>query len=203
MQYLGRMGQTEAMDMNRWLFFVINGWAGHDSLLDGVMIFCARDLIYVVFAIALAWLLLALYRHDFGAAAFFVTNLVVAFILLQIARHAYIEPRPFVTWHVTQLMPHAADQSFPSDHTTAASAIAFGLMLFAKLWKSGAVLLLVALVIGFARIFAGVHYPVDIGGGVLTAAVSAAIVYAVYRFWWLQRESNLSRRSPPIAKDPQ
>lgn len=178
--------------MNSWLLFEINGWAGHDRLLDAAMIFCAQYLIYGVFAMALAWFSFALYRRQFRPAALFLANLTVAFILLQIASLAYVEQRPFVTYHLTQLLPHAADQSFPSSHTTAASAIAFGFMLFTKFWKSGVALLIVALVIGFARVFAGLHYPADIAGGVAASAVAAAIVYALYRVWRSRGKPNPS-----------
>lgn len=167
--------------MNRWLFATINGWAGHDRLLDQAAIFCARDLVYVVFAAALVWLVFAARQRDFRTIAFFLANLALAFVLLLAAGHAYVEPRPFVAWKVTQLIPHVANQSFPSDHTTAASAIAFGFMFVARRWKTGLVLLLLAILVGIGRIFVGIHYPVDIAGGVLIAALAAALVYAVKR----------------------
>lgn len=186
--------------MNRWLLFAINGWAGHSALLDRVMLVCARDLVFAVFAVALAWWLLALQRRQLRAATLFVVNLVVAFALLLVASHAFIEARPFVTWHLTQLMAHAADQSFPSDHTTAASAIAFGFILFARRWKLGMALLAAALLIGFSRVFAGVHYPGDILGGVAIAAVAAGIVYAAARVCWPDRGTRTDTRSWPTTR---
>lgn len=164
--------------MNVYLLFAINGWAGHSAILDAVMIFCAQYLIYGVFAAAAWWFIGALYKRNFKSAAYFALNLAVTFGLLQIASHAFMEQRPFVTYHLTQLVAHSADQSFPSDHTTAASAVAFGFILFTKFRKSGVTIFIVACLIGFARIFTGLHYPGDIGGAIVVAIAGAGVTFS-------------------------
>src|SRR5260370_12274629 len=103
-----------------------------------------------------------------------------------------IEPRPFITHHVHQLIAHAADGSFPSDHTAWAFAVG-GMFLLQLLpaWQAArrqkretgesallkalnypALITLLAFVmgcaIGIARVFCGVHYPGDILGGALS-----------------------------------
>lgn len=166
--------------MNEHLLLVINGWAGRNQLLDNVMIFCARYLIFAVFALAVSWFVYALYRHNWRQAGFFTLNLIITFMLLQIASHLYVDHRPFVDHHLTQLVAHAAGKSFPSDHTTAASAIALAFLLLTKFKKLGVVLLFTALVIGFARIFTGLHYPVDIYGALLTAIIGMGVTYPLY-----------------------
>ena len=86
----------------------------------------------------------------------------------------YFRPRPFVDLDVTRLFYPPTDSSFPSN----AIAAAFGLA--AVVWgvnrPVGTVLLIGASLYGFARVYAGVHYPLDIIGGALIGAVVAVIV---------------------------
>jgi undecaprenyl-diphosphatase len=75
---------------------------------------------------------------------------------------------------------HAAGQSFPSDHATAAFGVALATWAFLdRRW--GGVLFAAAVLIGFARVYVGVHYPVDILGGLLAAFVGVVIVAWVER----------------------
>ena len=55
--------------------------------------------------------------------------------------------------------------AFPSGHTAVAAAIAFAIFFINK--KIGYLFMSFALLIGLARIVAGVHFPVDILGGVV------------------------------------
>lgn len=111
------------------------------------------------------------------------------------------EPRPFISHPsiVHKLIAHAADASFPSDHEAVAMSIALTLV-FYVIWLLGrfsreradarlgrvAPALLGALVavamavfIGFARVYVGVHYPVDIVGGAICAVVGVALAFGL------------------------
>jgi len=97
----------------------------------------------------------------------------LSYILAKILAHFYYDPRPFVFGRFAPLIPHAADNGFPSDHTLLAVAIAVVIFHFSR--RSGLFLFLVAILIGAARVFAGVHHFTDIAG-------SLAIVLVVYLF---------------------
>ncbi|MDE2365202.1 MAG: phosphatase PAP2 family protein, partial [Hyphomicrobiales bacterium] len=76
-------------------------------------------------------------------------------------------PRPFMDGVSPNFLHHVADSSFPSDHATVLFALAFSLWLTrlpATRW-TGAILLAAALAVGWARVFLGAHYPLDILGG--------------------------------------
>ncbi len=67
--------------------------------------------------------------------------------------------RPFVAdpHGVHLFSPHAADPGFPSDHATAAFAIAVAILLRKRGW--GIVALVAAAVLSIGRVALGVHYP--------------------------------------------
>jgi membrane-associated phospholipid phosphatase len=54
-----------------------------------------------------------------------------------------------------------------------------GLLVFTAFRKTGGLLLLAAFLIGFARIFVGIHWPVDIAGGLLNGLAGTAVVAVV------------------------
>lgn len=79
----------------------------------------------------------------------------------------------------TQLIPHSPDSSFPSDHMTFAWSMAVGMLLGRTTRVTGFVMAALAVVIAWGRIYAGVHWPFDMAGGVLvgTAGALAAHLY--------------------------
>jgi undecaprenyl-diphosphatase len=83
----------------------------------------------------------------------------------------YPEPRPL--GHV----PH--DPSFPSGHATMAFASATVLSYFKPRWAPAFFLLAVA--IGYSRVYVGVHYPLDVLGGALLGLLIGAGVIALLR----------------------
>jgi undecaprenyl-diphosphatase len=170
------------LGINGALFDVINDdLAGRFTPVDDVMKFCAQYLIFVVLGLLLAsWFVrtapdtdrrLAVYTGLAGAA--------LGLLLGMLIRHYYVHERPFVLrppGEYVQLISHSADASFPSDHTIAAFGMAVGAVLYRP--RLGGVLLALAVVIGFSRVFVGVHYPWDVIGGAGVGTVAAVCVWA-------------------------
>lgn len=94
----------------------------------------------------------------------------------QVISKAVAEARPcHALHHVEVLLSCAADYSFPSDHAMIAGGLVAGILFLNR--KVGAVALVVALLLAFARVYAGVHYPGDVVAGLLIgAAISVAIM---------------------------
>lgn len=99
--------------------------------------------------------------------------------LVQIIGGLHYRPRPFEAGLGANLMGHVPENSFPSDHATLMFALAIGLLLSAPLRKAGLVLLVLALVVCWSRVYLGVHYPSDILGGVVLAWLCVALVKAI------------------------
>jgi undecaprenyl-diphosphatase len=106
-----------------------------------------------------------------------VASAVVAMAVGLVLERTLNRPRPFVELGFAPLFPHAADSSFPSDHTLVGVAL-IGPMLW-QAPKLGIGLLIWALIVGFARVAAGVHYPTDIVGSALLALALDGVVWVV------------------------
>jgi undecaprenyl-diphosphatase len=115
------------------------------------------------------------------ATAFLVgVGAVLALLANQVIGPAFARPRPCHTLgHVEVLVHCAGDSSFPSDHAMIAGAFAAGLLLLDR--RLGLLALLAALLLAFTRIYAGVHYPSDVAGGLALGAVIGAAVVLTFR----------------------
>ncbi|MED3933378.1 undecaprenyl-diphosphatase [Priestia megaterium] len=160
--------------MNYKLFEMIHGMAGHNHLLDSFMIFCTNNAIYMFgLALLLMWIL---GNEEYKRSAFYagITG-VMALLMNYLITLVYYEPRPFVAHHVHTLLSHAADASFPSDHTTGACTIAF--MIWLRHRKVGTFMIILGLLTGFSRIWVGLHYPFDVLGSIVVAIITAFVTY--------------------------
>jgi undecaprenyl-diphosphatase len=86
--------------------------------------------------------------------------------------------RPFVAdpHGVHLFAAHAADPGFPSDHATAAFAIATAIFLRKRGW--GIFALVLATILSVGRVALGVHYPTDVIAGAALGAAAALVL------WW-------------------
>ncbi|HEY8283706.1 MAG TPA: undecaprenyl-diphosphatase [Chloroflexota bacterium] len=169
--------------MDYQLFKAINGLAGHSGAVDAVMEAIATNGPYILLAlVALFWLLPSPTTPRGLERRLVVYALVTAAIALginQIIGHLWLRPRPFVAHHVTLLIVGSRDSSFPSDHATLGFSLALPILLRRRDWGVG--LLVAALVLGFARVFVGVHYPGDIAGAFVVALCTTVIVWPLRR----------------------
>jgi len=79
------------------------------------------------------------------------------------------------------LIPHVPETSFPSDHATLLFGAAFAL-LFRSGWQSkGALLLLVAVIGAWGRVYTGLHFPFDMLGSVVVSLLAVLTLSGVRR----------------------
>lgn len=163
--------------MNYDLFKLVNNASGN-SFVDALMKDAAKYAIALSALVLVVLCLIRLAHRQLWPVIWTGVGLVLTFLLGLLAAAVYAEKRPFQTHHVHQLLAHDPGQSFPSDHATAAFGIAFAVLVFlSRRW--GIVLILVALLIGFARVYDGIHYPGDIGGSILCAAIGVAAAWGL------------------------
>ncbi len=92
-------------------------------------------------------------------------------------------PRPFVDIDLTLLFYAPTDPSFPSN--TASVGFALATAIFLRHRRLGGALYVLAFCWGFARVYAGVHYPTDIlaGAGIgIVGALLAATLFRLFSF---------------------
>lgn len=177
------------MDLNGSLFDAINDVAGHVAILDRVMEWAAQYAVFAIFAIVIAsWFI----RAGTGADRRIAVYTAVAAAALGLAvtltiQHVYFHPRPFVArTDYVLLVNHSADTSFPSEHATAAFAMAAGIALYRR--RLGALLIALAAATAFSRVFVGIHYPADVAAGAAIGALAAGAVWSIRgAFGWLDR----------------
>lgn len=100
-----------------------------------------------------------------------------AIALVWVASRIMYSSRPFVVNNFTPLIPHAANNGFPSDHTT--FCMFFASLAFYNNKKLGVVGFLLTLLVGVSRVVAGVHSISDVIGGIVIGFVAATIGYYV------------------------
>jgi undecaprenyl-diphosphatase len=134
-------------------------------------------------------LILGLAVRKRKAEAWWYTAAVLSgWALYGLAKLAVQRPRPHV---IPRLMHGAGWYSYPSGHSMLAPiTFGLGIIVWAAPWPSpalrrGALALaaLLALSIGFSRVYIGVHYPSDVVGGLLLGTAWSALAL----LWWEQR----------------
>ena len=91
-------------------------------------------------------------------------------------------PRPFVTFKEIQiLIPTPSEFSFPSGHTSSSFAAATVFYRFLPK-KFGIPSLVLAGLIGFSRLYVGVHYPTDVLAGVIMGVLLSYMAQFLVEF---------------------
>lgn len=88
--------------------------------------------------------------------------------------------RPYDAGVSHLIISPSADWSFPSDHATAAFAIAAAFLLHG-MGRRELAFLAAALLLCVSRVYVGTHYVTDVLGGAVTGLVAALVVRAFYR----------------------
>lgn len=182
------------MSFDYQLFQIINNLAGHYKWLDDLGIFIAAYSQYFLGGGIILWMLFKdrvdLWKNLKITAYFFATAFVSRFIFGEILKRAINRPRPFDIHSVTQLISEDKGLSFPSGHMSFFFAFSTAVYLYNK--KAGIICYAVSVLMGLARIYTGVHYPLDILGGM---ALGALVGWGIYQFFG---RSLIKKENPPI-----
>lgn len=162
--------------LNHTIFLLLNAPEHPSSLLLAIATFFAEYALWLIPVImGASWLRGSEHTRKVLLEA---TGSGLAGVLInQIIGLVWQHPRPFMIGLGHTLIPHAADSSFPSDHVTLLWAVAFSLLMHRSSRPAGVTLALLGLPVAWARIYLGVHFPLDMVGAASVASLGAWLAF--------------------------
>ncbi|HDU5577065.1 TPA: undecaprenyl-diphosphate phosphatase [Klebsiella aerogenes] len=189
-------------NINYALFALINATPSSSWWAIEVATFIAKDLIIIVPLVVVA---LWLWGPNQRQLVFKVMlALALSLSISWVIGHLFPHDRPFVGGVGYNFLHHAADDSFPSDHGTVIFTFALAFLFWHRVW-SGTLLLVIASAIAWSRVYLGVHWPLDMLGGLLAGMCGCLGAQLLWQsgghglYQWLQRLYRLCF-SLPIRK---
>lgn len=161
---------------NQRSFLAVNASAEASTVLIGVAKIFAGGTVYLA-----VLLLICVWVRRANAVRFALLDAIVAALFgLGIAQGIaaiWYHPRPFEIGLGRKFIEHAAEASFPSDHATLMFSLAIPLLCAAQTRRWGVVLLGLGLALAWARVYLGVHFPLDMFGALGVSALASLVVF--------------------------
>jgi undecaprenyl-diphosphatase len=170
------------MSLNEQLFGLLHGSLTRSAGLERVLVLSA---LYIPFIVAAIVLLAFFGLHDKHRRHWFLLEIwasvfVALFALSDNLQILFAHVRPYAVLHFTPAVSPVAAFSFPSSHASALFALALTVWFYHR--REGAAIFLLAFANGIARVAVGVHWPVDIIGGMAVGVIAALVAHAFVRF---------------------
>ena len=192
---------------NVHLFQLINAAPGLGLVQRSMATALAEWAIYLVpLTMVIGW-----YRGDQTARRELLQMLLAALIALgfaQIVTHVWPQPRPFALHLGTQYLDHGSDPGLPSDHVTVFWSLALAALATRRFAVWGFPLLAIGLLVGWARVYLGVHFPFDILGALPVALAGTVVAHGLKMpaapvfAWILSLYDRLANRTDPKPGPP-
>jgi len=175
--------------LNNELFFFFYNLTQRSEIFDQIVIFIADIFPYIVVVLAAVFLLfhnevlsspnpIKEFIKKWKEITLVFFSSVLAWFLAYVLKYLFHTGRPFDVFSSVTSLFSETGYAFPSGHATFFMALAFSIFFSHK--KVGYVFIFFALLIGIARIVAGVHFPIDILGGFVLGFAIAFFLKNVY-----------------------
>lgn len=150
----------------------------HNPVLDAIMIFITSLGNGGMFWIGVGIVCLVVKKYRKMGFEVLLSMLFTYIIGNLILKNLFARQRPCVEYADLLIIPYPSEYSFPSGHSMNAMTAATAIFLCNK--KLGIAAIILAVLIGFSRLYHFVHFPTDVLGGFLVGFVVAIIVNFVY-----------------------
>lgn len=178
--------------MNNFLFFQLYSLAHRSNFLDWLIVFCANNFGYIMIFLAVIYLVfyadgafdyhkpLLQAKKKAKDVILVFSSAIIAYIGEYLLKSFIPSPRPFLYFeNVKPLFLHGGMDSFPSGHAMFFGALAMSLYFVNK--RVGYLYFIVALIVGLARVAAGIHFPIDIFVGYILGIIIAIIFKFIFK----------------------
>ncbi|AEA33166.1 phosphatase PAP2 family protein [Hippea maritima] len=160
---------------NLEIFKMINGYEKSCKILSILAIVVAKYLVFVI-PIYLIWMFAKSSKYYKKQSLLAFYSALLGLLINYLISLIYFHPRPFMMHIGKVLFQHSADSSFPSDHVTLFLSLGFYLLLEHKLRLHGLIITALGLMVGLARVYSGVHWPLDIVGSFAVALLPPFLI---------------------------
>ncbi|WP_441366755.1 phosphatase PAP2 family protein [Acinetobacter lwoffii] len=165
--------------LNLYLFHILNVPDQTSIWMINYASLIAHDLVYLFLLIfAIAWFR-GSYEVKTGIIKAFIFT-AITLLMSEVLSAILNTPRPFVIDVGRTLIEHASTGSFPSNHMSIFSGIAFAYY-FSPQRDLGRILIWTAWLVAWSRVYVGVHFPIDMLGAFLMAIT---VNLAGLPLWW-------------------
>ncbi|MCI1930449.1 MAG: phosphatase PAP2 family protein [Clostridia bacterium] len=116
-----------------------------------------------------------------SGSALFIALALSALLGNVLLKNIIMRQRPcWVDTSILTLLHNPSDYSFPSGHAFSSFACAFSVYLYDK--NIGSILILLAIMIAFSRLYFGVHYPTDVIFGAIFGICTSFMSYRIIEY---------------------
>ncbi|MBZ9570744.1 phosphatase PAP2 family protein [Methanobrevibacter sp. TMH8] len=134
-----------------------------------------------------------------------IIAIIITASIIGILKVLVNEPRPFAILDLVNLLVNENDPySFPSGHTgnIFAIAIAFGLSWKLKIGNKYIkliwLLIPLGILIGFSRVYIGVHYPFDVIAGAIIGIFGGLVATKIVNYYLIKRDKKFKNHDEGI-----
>ncbi|KAA0111105.1 phosphatase PAP2 family protein [Mycolicibacterium sp. P1-5] len=169
------------MTLDTSIFYAINHFARHTPWLQPIVAAYANygTVLFVVLIVAGWWIARKQDSVRMAAAVWAPLGVLAVLALNQPIADAVGEVRPCNALHDIVVLHCNTDPGFPSDHAVMAGAATVGVWLVHR--RLGVLALLASVVLCFARVYVGAHYPQDVLAGFVLGALVGLVGYVLVR----------------------
>ncbi len=185
-------------------FILLNFY--HSSWLNAIFI-CYTYFGDGLFSLGIIAILIFYYKKREPALAFLYAFLISG-IIVQVVKKVIVSPRPKLFFepgrysHFIEGVTHGGNASFPSGHTASAFALVTVAAILIKNKKTQPVLLLLAILEGYSRIYLAQHFLLDvIIGGVIGVLSAFPSLYLAENTKYLKKHFQKKVKNTPTPSE--